>query len=144
MNGPLNRSTMSKNSRPMTPDASGDRLNAADFDKILSDVQVHCKTEAKDVESGDETRSQESNGSETSEHFCTSEIGKLFDMSDSQDVTIDSHSDGDDQGDIQDVCEKDEEQGLSQLHLAAERGDTEAVRNLLISSDNVDVLDTKH
>ena len=39
---------------------------------------------------------------------------------------------------------KDEDQGLSQLHLAAERGDTEAVRSLLMSSANVDVLDTKH
>ena len=72
MNGKLNRSTMSKKSTPKTPDASGDTLNAADIDKVRSAVELHRETEAKNVESGDETRSYESNGSETSEHLYTS------------------------------------------------------------------------
>jgi len=44
-------STISKKSTPKTPDASGDRLKAADFDKAQSADQLHRETEAKDAES---------------------------------------------------------------------------------------------
>ena len=57
---------------------------------------------------------------------------------------VNSEAEEEEEGDVHDVYDKDGEQGLSQLHLAAKRGDTEAVRSLLMSSANVDVLDTKH
>lgn len=74
----------------------------------------------------------ESDGSGNSEHsYSTSEIEEFIQNYENHEATTEEE-----EGDIQNVCEKDEEQGLSQLHLAAQRGDKEAVKRLLKSSAN--------